>query len=86
MPLSLVEVRLRLYIGLRVPIRFFFTGPGGYVAAIKAAQLGLKVRSCLLSLGACMSQLLQDCVYREAWGAWRDLLKRRLYPVQGHAQ
>jgi len=31
-----------------VPIDFFFTGPGGYVAAIKAAQLGLKVHSILV--------------------------------------
>ena len=48
------------------------SGPAGYVAAIKAAQLGLKV--------ACVEQWLD-----EGRHPWRHLLERRLYPVQGDA-
>ena len=44
-------------------------GPGGYVAAIRAAQLGLKVA----------------CVEKAATTPRRHLPERRLHPVQGAA-
>jgi hypothetical protein len=43
--LLLVEVRLRPVSSPRIISVFVVVGPGGYVAAIKAAQLGLKVLS-----------------------------------------
>lgn len=56
------KAQIRVQIG-------FFVGPGGYVAAIKAAQLGLKVCSAFVTFGSTyfMAHLLSDRMYREAW-------------------
>ena len=54
------------------------------MAAIKAAQLGLKVRFVpFYSIVAHLSPL--DCMYRKAWNTRRDMLERRMYPLQGDA-
>ena len=42
--LSLVEVSWGIQLGVRPDMVYGSAGPGGYVAAIKAAQLGLRVR------------------------------------------
>ena len=66
----------------------FLAGPGGYVAAIKAAQLGLKV--CLVfCLGLSLNPWTRsppDCMYREAWDSWWNVLERRMYSIQSYAQ
>ena len=48
--LLLVEVRLRPVSSPQIMSVFVVVGPGGYVAAIKAAQLGLKVLCFRLSV------------------------------------
>ena len=70
---------------IRVPIGFS-AGPGGYVAAIKAAQLGLKVCPALSFLDWLMASSLLDRVYREAWYPRWDVLERRVYPFQSHVE
>lgn len=60
-------------------------GPGGYVAAIKAAQLGLKVSEPDIPLAHPYSHVL-DCLHREAWRAWWNVFERRMYTVKGYAQ
>lgn len=59
-------------------------GPGGYVAAIKAAQLGLKVSGSYLLI-LTITNGFQDCLYRETWFAWWNMFERRMHTVEGHA-
>ena len=58
------------------------------MAAIKAAQLGLKVSSafCFWPFFKSVDSLSPDCMHREAWDPWRNVLERRLYSFEGHAQ
>jgi hypothetical protein len=71
-----------------VPYVLVCIGPGGYVAAIKAAQLGLK--ACLTgSSHMIVSQLippLADGMYRETRCSWRNMSKCRLHSIKSHAQ
>ena len=63
-------------------------GPGGYVAAIKAAQLGLKVSLSLRHI----EDILRiysgkiDSMHRKAWLPWGNMSERWLHSIQGHAQ
>ena len=71
-----------------VPYVFVCIGPGGYVAAIKAAQLGLKARL-TGSSHMIVSQLippLADGMYRKTRCSWRNMSKCRLYSIKSHAQ
>ena len=63
-----------------------FAGPGGYVAAIKAAQLGLKVRSWLRRPLYLVAHFPLDSMYRKARNPRRDVLECRLHTLQGNAQ
>ena len=58
-------------------------GPGGYVAAIKAAQEGLKV-SGTLACGSSEYGVNEcvDCLYRKEGRPWRHLLERGMYPIK----
>jgi hypothetical protein len=88
MPLLLAEVRLRSCLSLKMGTHQSFLPRAWW---LRGRNQGRTTRSqgslCFDSTHVInASQLLLDCVYREAWDAWRDLLKRRLYPIQGYAQ
>lgn len=61
-------------------------GPGGYVAAIKAAQLGLKVRHPVVF---CISSKLMghpDSLHREARCIRWNMSKRWMHSLESHAE
>lgn len=64
-------------------------GPGGYVAAIKAAQLGFKVRwnskSNFLGKITYFENQCTDRMCGEAWLAWRNLPECWMYTLKGYA-
>lgn len=75
--------------GVRSDTRCGSVGPGGYVAAIKAAQLGLRVRLLLSRLNFLNPARFLgrvDGVYREARLSRWNLPERRMYPFESDVE
>jgi len=62
-------------------------GPGGYVAAIKAAQLGMKVSLMILLMillqVMMLTCLLTDCLHRKTRCLRRDMFECRMHSIKG---
>jgi cation diffusion facilitator CzcD-associated flavoprotein CzcO len=63
----------RSYSVVSADVAIIGAGPGGYVAAIKAAQSGLKVNTCLIV----------DYLYRERVYSWRNMPECRMHSIEG---
>ena len=62
-------------------------GPGGYVAAIKAAQLGLRVSKSLWCCASSNNALFHvDGVHREAGCSRWNLSERRMHSLEGYVK
>ena len=90
MLLSLAEVCLCtriLYSGAKADTEYGSVGPGGYVAAIKAAQLGLRVSKLLSRLRLFSYFFLRaDGVYREERFSRWNLPECRVHSLEGHVK